>query len=95
MPRKKYQSAKPLEYEPTEEQVAAFNWGVYRYIIGPLAINGNLDHYRIGIATTSDPTNVSKDPKIYAHDEVMEQVYKYYLYYYDKRSKDEEGDSSI
>ena len=92
---KKYQKAKPLDYDPTEEERQAYLWGIDRYIIGPFAIHGQLDKYRIGIATVGDHKNVHKDPKIYDHDEVMEQVYKYYLYYYDKRSKDEEGDSSI
>ena len=93
--RKKGPTKKPLIYNPTPEEIDAYNWGVYRYNISPLGIHDKADEYRIGISVVGDHKNIQKDPKIYAHDEVMEQVYKYYKYYYDKRSKSKEGDSSI
>ena len=77
----------PLDYTiPSDEQLLAYHWGVNAgYIIGPLGINGDSDNYRIGVAVRETPKNVTKDPKTYAHDEVMERVYEYYQYYYNKR----------
>ncbi len=85
---KKYTKAKPLNYEPTEEQITAYNWGVDNgYIISPLGISGKLDEYRIGIATSGNHKVVRKDPSVYKHDEVMEKVYEYYTYYYERYYK--------
>ena len=45
------------------------------------------DEYKIGIATVSDYKNIKYDPKTYPHDEVMNKVYEYYEYYYNKYGK--------
>ena len=83
---KQYQKKKQFKYEPSEEEVTAYNWGVENgYIISPMGINSMADAYRIGISTVSNYKNVKKDPNIYEHDEVMQKVYEYYKYYYNKR----------
>ncbi len=88
MPRKYGPKKKPLDYSPTEKELKAYYWGVENgYIIGPLGIHNSPDEYRIGIATADQYAQVNKDPKLYQHDEVMQKVYEYYLYYYNKREK--------
>ena len=85
MPRKITRS-KPLKDEPTNEQREARDWGINNgYIIGPLGINSRPDHYHVGIATVAEYAKVKKDPTVYDHTEVMDKVYEYYKYYYDKR----------
>ena len=85
MPRKQFRQ-KPLDYEPTNDEREARDWGIRNgYIIGPCAISARPDHYHVGIATVSDYKNVKKDPTVYDHKEVMPKVYEYYKYYYDKR----------
>ena len=83
---KKYNRSKPLDYEPTDEERQARDWGINNgYIISPLGINSRPDHYNVGIATVAEYAKVKKDPTVYAHDEVMQKVYEYYKYYYDKQ----------
>ena len=86
MPKYAKERKKALVNEPSEMELSAYHWGVNNgYIISPLGISGDSDNYRIGIAVRGTPNNVNKDPNIYSHDEVMEKVYSYYLYYYNKR----------
>ena len=86
---KHYGKAKiSLDYDPTEDERKARDWGVDNgYIISPLGIHSKSDTYRIGIATVGNHKVVRKDPSEYAHDEVMQKVYEYYTYYYNKYYK--------
>ena len=88
MPKKYGPIQKPLEYDPTEDERKARDWGIeHGYIISPLAISSRPNIYRIGIATSGNHKVVRKDPSEYAHDEVMQKVYEYYTYYYNKYYK--------
>ena len=81
MPKYRKENKKPLTYEPTELERKARDWGInHGYIISPLGIHSDSDNYRVGIATVGTPKNVTKDPKTYPHDEVLQKVYEYYLY---------------
>ena len=86
MPRVKKKPYVMPEYNPTEEEEKAYQWGVSEgIIISPLGINNNPNEWHIGISNHWRPKEVKKDPKVYGRDEIWPKVYEYYMYYYEKK----------
>lgn len=73
-------------YKPTEEDMDAVKFCLNKGIhISLLPIANDSIHYHIEVITwTGDKPNRKKDPKIYTTDKVVEKMYEYYNWYYDK-----------
>lgn len=74
-------------YHPSKSERKAMLWCIDRHIkIAPWAVHGK-NQWRITIQKGRSKMHTSKET--WGPDEIWEQIYAYYLYYYNKRDEAE------
>ena len=78
----------PDDYIQSEEEEKAYLYCVKNDIrIGPVAIKDILGSWSIGISLPGNHKVVHNSPEICDKHSIMEIMYRYCIYYYNKRSK--------
>ncbi len=95
MPKKKKETWMP-KYSASELEKKADEYCIRNNIrISPHGIYGNANEWRIGISSGANYRDIKVDPNTYGPDEIWQKVFEYKIFYYDKRSKEEEGHSGL
>ena len=76
----------PEDYHPSKKEQDAYQYCVRNDIrISPVGISDKIGQWRIGISTPDNYKKIYNSPEICDKHSVMEVMYKYCIYYYEKQ----------